>query len=139
MSDERLSYKLDFHDAVLKRLKKLNKKKKAVLVCGDYNIAHNEIDLKHPKPNENTSGFLRVERDWMDNLQASGFIDTFRYFNPDSVKYSWWTYMRNARANNAGWRIDYFWTNNIKIISNAGIHNDVHGSDHCPVSVNIKL
>ena len=139
MSDERLSYKLDFHDAVLKRLKNLNKKKKAVLVCGDYNIAHNEIDLKHPKPNENTSGFLRVERDWMDNLQASGFIDTFRYFNPDSVKYSWWTYMRNARANNAGWRIDYFWTNNIKIISNAGIHNDVHGSDHCPVSVNIKL
>ena len=94
----------------------MKKKKKPIIVCGDYNIAHNEIDLKHPKPNENTSGFLRVERDWMDDLSDSGFFDTYRYLNPDKIKYSWWTYMRNARKNNAGWRIDYFWTNEINLI-----------------------
>ena len=104
-----------------------------------YNIAHNEIDLKHPKPNENTSGFLRVERDWMDDLSNSGFFDTYRHLNPDKIKYSWWTYMRNARKNNAGWRIDYFWTNEIDLIQNAEIHNEVFGSDHCPVSIKINL
>ena len=139
MSEERLSYKIDFHVAVLKYLKKLKKKKKPIIVCGDYNIAHNEIDLKHPKPNENTSGFLRVERDWMDDLSNSGFFDTYRYLNPDKIKYSWWTYMRNARKNNAGWRIDYFWTNEINLIQNAEIHNEVFGSDHCPVSIKINL
>ena len=139
MSEERLSYKIDFHAAVLKYLKKLKKKKKPIIVCGDYNIAHNEIDLKHPKPNENTSGFLRVERDWMDDLSNSGFFDTYRYLNPDKIKYSWWTYMRNARKNNAGWRIDYFWTNEINLIQNAEIHNEVFGSDHCPVSIKINL
>ena len=139
MSEERLSYKIDFHIAVLKYLKKLKKKKKPIIVCGDYNIAHNEIDLKHPKPNENTSGFLRVERDWMDDLSNSGFFDTYRYLNPDKIKYSWWTYMRNARKNNAGWRIDYFWTNEIDLIQNAEIHNEVFGSDHCPVSIKINL
>ena len=138
-NDERLRYKLDFYDDLLPIINDQVNSGNNVIVAGDWNTAHLPIDLARPRENENTSGFLRVERDWMDNLQASGFIDTFRYFNPDSVKYSWWTYMRNARANNAGWRIDYFWTNNIKIISNAGIHNDVHGSDHCPVSVNIKL
>lgn len=139
MSEERLLYKLDFHTAVLKYLKKLNKKKKPIIVCGDYNIAHNEIDLKHPKPNENTSGFLRVERDWMNDLSNSGFFDTYRYLNPDKIKYSWWTYMRNARKNNVGWRIDYFWINEINLVKNAEIHNEVFGSDHCPVSIKIKL
>ena len=123
----------------MKYLKKLKKKKKPIIVCGDYNIAHNEIDLKHPKPNENTSGFLRVERDWMDDLSNSGFFDTYRHLNPDKIKYSWWTYMRNARKNNAGWRIDYFWTNEINLVKNAEIHNEVFGSDHCPVSIKINL
>ncbi len=135
MNDERLKYKLRFHDAVYNKLVKLKRKKKNLIICGDYNIAHNEIDLKHPKPNENTSGFLRVERDWLDKFQKKGFVDTFRYFYPEEIKYSWWTYMRNARANNAGWRIDYFWVTNINKIKDSRIHNEIYGSDHCPVSI----
>ena len=135
MNDERLKYKLRFHDAVYNKLVKLKRKKKDLIICGDYNIAHNEIDLKHPKPNENTSGFLRVERDWLDKFQKKGFVDTFRYFYPEEIKYSWWTYMRNARANNAGWRIDYFWVTNINKIKDSRIHNEIYGSDHCPVSI----
>jgi exodeoxyribonuclease-3 len=138
MSDERLDYKLKFHDGVYSLLMKLKKKKKPIIVCGDYNIAHSEIDLKHPKPNQNTSGFLRIERDWLDKLEKAKFIDTFRYFHPSEVKYSWWTYMRNARQNNVGWRIDYFWTNKISIVKKAEIHNEVFGSDHCPVSITLK-
>lgn len=137
MNEDRLNYKLRFHEAVYKKLIRLKRKKKNLIVCGDYNIAHNEIDLKHPKPNENTSGFLRIERDWLDKFEKKGFVDTFRYFYPEEVKYSWWTYMRNARKNNAGWRIDYFWVTEIEKIKGASIHNDVFGSDHCPVSINL--
>jgi exodeoxyribonuclease-3 len=138
MSDERLDYKLRFHEAVYNFVSKLKQKKKNIIVCGDYNIAHNEIDLKHPKPNQNTSGFLRIERDWLDRFQEKGFVDTFRYFYPNEVKYSWWTYMRNARQNNVGWRIDYFWVSDISKIKTADIHNEVLGSDHCPVSIRLK-
>ena len=137
MNDTRLDYKFRFHDAAYDMFLKLKRKKKNIIICGDYNIAHNEIDLKHPKPNENTSGFLRIERDWLDKFQKKGFVDTFRYFYPDEVKYSWWTYMRNARQNNAGWRIDYFWVSQIDKIKDAQIHNDVFGSDHCPVSISL--
>jgi len=137
MNDTRLDYKLRFHDAAYDMFVKLKRKKKNIIICGDYNIAHNEIDLRHPKPNENTSGFLRIERDWLDKFQKKGFVDTFRYFYPNEVKYSWWTYMRNARQNNAGWRIDYFWVSQIDKIKDAQIHNDVFGSDHCPVSISL--
>lgn len=137
MNDTRLGYKLRFHDAAYDMFVKLKRKKKNIIICGDYNIAHNEIDLRHPKPNENTSGFLRIERDWLDKFQKKGFVDTFRYFYPNEVKYSWWTYMRNARQNNAGWRIDYFWVSQIDKIKDAQIHNDVFGSDHCPVSISL--
>ena len=137
MNETRLDYKLRFHEATLKKFLKLKKRKKNLIICGDYNIAHNEIDLKHPKPNQNTSGFLRVERDWMDKLSNKGLIDTFRFFYPKEIKYSWWTYMRNARKNNAGWRIDYFWVSQIDKIKDAKIHNEVFGSDHCPVSVSL--
>jgi len=137
MNDVRLDYKFRFHDAAYDMFVKLKRKKKNIIICGDYNIAHNEIDLRHPKPNENTSGFLRIERDWLDKFQKKGFVDTFRYFYPDEVKYSWWTYMRNARQNNAGWRIDYFWVSQIDKIKDAQIHNDVFGSDHCPVSISL--
>ena len=137
MNETRLEYKLRFHEAALRKFINLKRRKKNLIICGDYNIAHNEIDLKHPKPNENTSGFLRVERDWLDKLQKKGFVDTFRYFYPQEIKYSWWTYMRNARQNNAGWRIDYFWVSHIQNIKDASIHNDVFGSDHCPVSITI--
>ncbi len=137
MNDIRLDYKFRFHDAAYDMFVKLKRKKKNIIICGDYNIAHNEIDLRHPKPNENTSGFLRIERDWLDKFQKKGFVDTFRYFYPNEVKYSWWTYMRNARQNNAGWRIDYFWVSQIDKIKDAQIHNDVFGSDHCPVSISL--
>ncbi|MEE2975089.1 MAG: exodeoxyribonuclease III [Thermodesulfobacteriota bacterium] len=137
MNEERLAYKLRFHEAVYDLTATLKRKKKNIIVCGDYNIAHNEIDLKHPKPNENTSGFLRIERDWLDKFEKSGFVDTFRYLHPKKVKYSWWTYMRNARSNNVGWRIDYFWVSDINKIKKALIHNDVLGSDHCPVSIEL--
>ena len=137
MNDIRLDYKFRFHDAAYDMFLKLKRKKKNIIICGDYNIAHNEIDLRHPKPNENTSGFLRIERDWLDKFQKKGFVDTFRYFYPNEVKYSWWTYMRNARQNNAGWRIDYFWVSQIDKIKDAQIHNDVFGSDHCPVSISL--
>lgn len=137
MNDQRLEYKLRFHEAVYKKVLKLKRKKKNLIICGDYNIAHNEIDLKHPKANQNTSGFLRIERDWLDKFEKKGFVDTFRYLYPQEIKYSWWTYMRNARQNNVGWRIDYFWVSQIEKITSAGIHNDVFGSDHCPVSINL--
>ena len=137
MNDIRLDYKFRFHDAAYDMFVKLKRKKKNIIICGDYNIAHNEIDLRHPKPNENTSGFLRIERDWLDKFQKKGFVDTFRYFYPNEVKYSWWTYMRNARQNNAGWRIDYFWVSQIDKIKDAQIHNDIFGSDHCPVSISL--
>ena len=137
MNDQRLKYKLRFHEAVYKKVLKLKRKKKNLIICGDYNIAHNEIDIKHPKPNQNTSGFLRIERDWLDKFEKKGFVDTFRHFYPEEIKYSWWTYMRNARQNNVGWRIDYFWVSQIEKITSAGIHNDVFGSDHCPVSIKL--
>ena len=137
MNDQRLKYKLRFHEAVYKKVLKLKRKKKNLIICGDYNIAHNEIDIKHPKPNQNTSGFLRIERDWLDKFEKKGFVDTFRHFYPEEIKYSWWTYMRNARQNNVGWRIDYFWVSQIEKITSAGIHNDVFGSYHCPVSINL--
>jgi exodeoxyribonuclease-3 len=137
MNEERLDYKLRFHEAVYNFTSKLKRKKKSIIVCGDYNIAHNEIDLKHPKANERTSGFLRIERDWLDRFQEKGFVDTFRYFYPEEIKYSWWTYMRNARQNNVGWRIDYFWVSDISKIKGAQIHNEILGSDHCPVSIEL--
>ena len=137
MNEERLDYKLRFHEAVYNFTSKLKRKKKSIIVCGDYNIAHNEIDLKHPKANERTSGFLRIERDWLDRFQEKGFVDTFRYFYPEEIKYSWWTYMRNARQNNVGWRIDYFWVSDISKIKGAKIHNEILGSDHCPVSIEL--
>jgi len=135
LNQERLNYKLRFHDAVCKFISKLKKKRKNIIVCGDYNIAHNEIDLKHPKANERTSGFLKVEREWLDLIEQNGFVDTFRYFCPNEIKYSWWTYMKNARQNNVGWRIDYFWVSDISKIKRANIHNEILGSDHCPVSI----
>ncbi len=115
---------------------------KPVLMCGDFNVAHRDIDLARPKPNYNKSaGFTQKEIDGMDNIVAAGFIDTFRHFYPDTVKYSWWSYRAGARAKNVGWRIDYFLgTSNLVTsrIDDAAIHNDIFGSDHCPVSVDLR-
>lgn len=116
--------------------------KKPVVLCGDLNVAHNEIDLKNPKTNRKNAGFSDEERAKMTELLGSGFTDTFRYFYPDAEGiYSWWSYRFKAREKNAGWRIDYFITSkriNDKL-KKAAIHTDVLGSDHCPVEVDIEL
>jgi len=143
MSEERLQYKLDFYRDFFEYIDAYKHKGKCLIIAGDYNTAHNEIDLKNPKANEKRSGFLRIERDWMDRIVNNGYIDTFRYFYPDTVKYSWWTYRFNARANNTGWRIDYFFvTQNIidkGLIKDAFIDNDIYGSDHCPVGIDVNI
>ncbi len=143
MSEERLTYKLDFYDAFFKYTDKLKKKGRPLVITGDFNIAHNAIDLKHPKANKDRSGFLRIERDWLDRIVKRGYVDTFRYFYPDRVKYSWWSYRFNARKNNAGWRIDYFFVTRDIIdmgwIKDAFIDNDIFGSDHCPVGIDMEI
>ena len=143
MSEERLQYKLDFYEAFFNYTDEYKKQGRSLIITGDYNTAHNEIDLKNPKANENTSGFLRIERDWLDRIIANGYVDTFRHFNPDSVKYSWWTYRFKARDRNIGWRIDYFFVTR-DIIDNGWIketiiNNDIYGSDHCPIGLVIEI
>jgi exodeoxyribonuclease-3 len=140
-SKERLQYKLDFYDACLERLDELKKKRKKIILCGDVNTAHKEIDLARPKENEKVSGFLPVERAWIDSLVAHGFVDTFRMFNADSGQYTWWDLKTRARERNVGWRIDYFFvsSNLKKKVTSAFIMANVTGSDHCPVGVEIDV
>ena len=132
----RLDYRMIFEDNFREYLNNL-KEKKNVIVCGDLNVAHKEIDIKNPKPNLRKAGFTQEERDKFTNLLESGFIDTFRYFYPEQVKYSWWSYRFQARTRNAGWRIDYFLVNDsfISHVKDSLILNDVFGSDHCPVEI----
>lgn len=139
-NDERLDYKLRFYKSFFKYTEKLRKKQPNIIICGDYNTAHNEIDLKHPKANSKRSGFLPIERKELDKIIKQGYIDTFRTLYPDTIKYSWWSYRFNARKNNAGWRIDYFFVTNefFPQIKNAFILNEIEGSDHCPVGIEIK-
>lgn len=138
---KRLPYRMQWEDDFREYLKALDAKKPVVL-CGDLNVAHNEIDLKNPKTNRKNAGFSDEERAKMTELLGSGFTDTFRYFYPDAEGiYSWWSYRFKAREKNAGWRIDYFITSkriNDKL-KKAAIHTDVLGSDHCPVEVDIEL
>ncbi|MBQ1716927.1 MAG: exodeoxyribonuclease III [Ruminococcus sp.] len=137
----RLDYRMEWEDAFLSYLKELEKSK-PVILCGDLNVAHKEIDLKNPKTNRKNAGFTDEEREKMNVLLGSGFTDTYRYFNPDKEGvYSWWSYRFRAREKNAGWRIDYFITSeslNDKLVS-ADIHTDVFGSDHCPVELVIDI
>lgn len=136
----RLDYRMVWEDAFLSYLKELDKEKPLVL-CGDLNVAHNEIDLKNPKTNKKNAGFTQEERDKMSALLNSGFIDTFRYFYPDKEGiYSWWSYRFHAREKNSGWRIDYFITSErLKDrLRDAKIHTDIMGSDHCPVELDIE-
>ena len=137
----RLDYRMTWEDAFREYIMELDKKK-PVVVCGDLNVAHKEIDLKNPKTNRMNAGFSDEEREKMTVLLDSGFIDSFRYFYPDKTEiYSWWSYRFNARANNAGWRIDYFIVSErLKdALKDAEIHTEVMGSDHCPVVLNIDL
>lgn len=135
----RLDYRMTWEDAFLKFLLDLNSKK-PVILCGDLNVAHTEIDLKNPKTNRKNAGFTDEERGKFTDLLAAGFIDTFRHFYPDKTEaYSWWSYMRKSRERNAGWRIDYFVvSDSLKSqLKGASIHADILGSDHCPVELDI--
>ena len=140
-SKERLQFKMDFYEAFLTTINDLKKKGKKLIICGDVNTAHKEIDLARPKENETVSGFLPEEREWIDRLTASGFIDTFRLFDKEGGRYSWWDYKTRARERNVGWRIDYFFIseNLEKNIVSASIESDVMGSDHCPISIEMKF
>ena len=132
----RLDYRMEWEDAFRSYLAGLDKRK-PVVVCGDMNVAHNEIDLKNPKTNHNNAGFTNQERDKFSVLLQSGFIDTFRTLHPEQVTYSWWSYRFQARAKNAGWRIDYFLISERlrPQLTAATIHTDILGSDHCPVEL----
>lgn len=138
---ERLDYRMVWEDDFRAYVIKLNEQK-PVVICGDLNVAHTEIDLKNPKTNRRSAGFTDEERNKMTELLAAGFTDSFRFLYPDKTGiYSWWSYMRKARENNAGWRIDYFIVSNSlqDKIKQAGIHNEYFGSDHCPVSLQLDL
>ena len=137
---KRLDYRMDWEDAFRVYLNDLAEKK-GVIVCGDMNVAHNEIDLKNPKTNRRNAGFTDEERSKISELLESGFIDSYRYFYPDTEGvYSWWSYRFQARAKNAGWRIDYFLVseNMENRMSGATIHTDIMGSDHCPIELTIS-
>jgi exodeoxyribonuclease-3 len=137
---KRLDYRMQWEDDFRTYLVKLDQTK-PVIVCGDLNVAHEEIDLKNPKGNRKNPGFSDEERAKFSALLAAGFIDTFRSLYPDKVRYSWWSYRMNARANGVGWRIDYFViSERLKgQLKNADIHDDVFGSDHCPVSIELDV
>ncbi|PAF51628.1 exodeoxyribonuclease III [Helicobacter sp. 13S00477-4] len=138
---ERLPYRMEWEDDFRTFLKQLEKKK-PVIICGDLNVAHKEIDLKNPKTNRKNAGFTDEEREKFTQLLESGFTDTFRYFYPDlKGAYSWWSYMGNARQNNTGWRIDYFLCSNSlsSKLKDAKIYPNIMGSDHCPVGLELQL
>jgi exodeoxyribonuclease-3 len=136
---ERLQYKMEFYDAFLKYVDKLKKKGINIIICGDVNTAHKEIDIARPKENEKVSGFLPEEREWIDKFISHGYLDTFRMFNQEPDNYTWWDQLTRARDRNVGWRIDYFYIseNLKKKIKNAFIMPDVMGSDHCPIGIEI--
>lgn len=137
----RLDYKFEFYDAFFKLCQDYRNEGKHVIVTGDFNTAHTEIDLARPKENVMSAGFLPEERAWMDKLVTEmGYVDTFRHFNPEPEHYTWWTYRAAARKRNIGWRIDYVLVNNefLPNIKTAFIHKDVLGSDHCPVGIELK-
>lgn len=138
---KRLDYRMEWEEEFRKYLLELDKKK-PVVVCGDLNVAHKEIDLKNPKTNRKNAGFTDEEREKFSILLDSGFTDTFRYFYPDKTEiYSWWSYRFQARAKNAGWRIDYFLASSRinDLLESATIHTEIFGSDHCPVEVQINF
>lgn len=141
MSQERLKYKLAFYDEFLKYINKLKDKGRRIILCGDVNTAHTEIDLARPKENEDTSGFLPVERKWMDKFISFGYIDTFRHFCKEGGHYTYWDPITRARERNVGWRIDYFFItpNLLSNLKKAFIMPEVMGSDHCPIGIELQL
>lgn len=138
---ERVKYKLDFYEELFKRVQEVRKTKMNVVVCGDYNTAHKEIDLARPGPNSKVTGFLPEERAWIDKLIEMGYVDIFREFNKEPEQYTYWDAISRARERNVGWRIDYYLVSNEmkSMVTNASIHPLVMGSDHCPIELDIKL
>ena len=138
--DERLQYKLDFYDDLLPIINEQAESGNNVVVTGDWNTAHHPIDLARPKENVKTSGFMPVEREKLDIYVENGWVDTFRLFHQGGERYSWWTYRIGARERNVGWRIDYFFVNEgfVENIVDGDIHDEVMGSDHCPVSLELS-
>ena len=137
----RLDYRMKWEEDLKDYLKKLEEKK-PVVICGDFNVAHTEMDIKNAKANRGNAGFTDEERDKFSKLLESGFIDTYRYFNKDKDDaYTWWSYMGKAREKNVGWRIDYFLVskNIISKVISSDIYNDVYGSDHCPIGIEIDM
>lgn len=140
-SKERLEYKLKFYDLFLEHINRLKAEGMKIVICGDLNTAHKEIDLARPKSNEKISGFLPVERAWMDRLIEKGFFDTFRIFHAEGENYSWWDLKTRARERNVGWRIDYFFVSESlqDAVLSAFILKDVTGADHCPVGIELQI
>lgn len=140
-SPERLSYKMDFYGSFLERMRRLLKSGRRIVVCGDVNTAHKEIDLARPRENSKVSGFLPQEREWIDRFLQAGFVDTFRLFHQGPGHYTWWDQISHARERNVGWRIDYFYVsrNLEKNVARAWIMPEVMGSDHCPIGLELKL
>ena len=140
-SAERLEYKMDFYEAFLDHIETLRSQGRNIIVCGDVNTAHKAIDLARPKENAKISGFLPIEREWIDKLVERGYVDSFRMFNQEPGQYSWWTQRANSRARNVGWRLDYFFVNEEfrENVKSTGIHQEVMGSDHCPVSLEVEI
>ena len=140
-NEERLKYKLDFYDDLLPLINDQVESGNNVIVTGDWNTAHRPIDLARPNENKNTSGFMPIEREKVDEYILNGWVDTFRLFHEEGGRYSWWTYRFGARDRNIGWRIDYFFVNEgmVEICTDADIHQNIFGSDHCPVSLILDL
>ncbi|OVE79062.1 exodeoxyribonuclease III [bacterium I07] len=140
-SPERLAYKMAFYDQFLKHALEMSSNEKGIVICGDVNTAHQEIDLARPKENEKSSGFLPQERAWIDRLLSNGFLDTLRVFKSDPGLYTWWDYKTRARDRNVGWRIDYFFVSKDlnQALKNAFIMTDVMGSDHCPIGIELQF
>lgn len=137
---ERMNERMEWENEIREYLKKLDKIK-PVIVCGDFNVAHTEMDIKNAKQNIGNAGFTHEEREKFTELLESGFIDTYRYYHPDiNDKYTWWSYMKDVRARNIGWRIDYFLVSNrfIDEVTNTIIYDDIYGSDHCPIGIETK-
>jgi len=139
-SQERLDFKMEYYDEFLKYIDKLKKEGKNIIFCGDVNTAHEEIDLSRPKENEDSTGFLPMERKWIDKVISHGYFDTFRLIHPEKIQYSWWDMKTFARDRNIGWRIDYFFVSESlkNNINKAEILDGILGSDHCPILLELK-
>jgi len=137
----RLKYKMDFYEYFLKYINDLRDNGEKIIFCGDVNTAHEEIDLARPKDNELVSGFLEIERKWIDKVIKNGYVDTFRMFNGEGNNYSWWSQRSGARGRNVGWRIDYFFVDESlkNQVKSAFIMPEVEGSDHCPVGISLEI